>query len=267
MFTFRRLTLIFFITLMGLNLWKNFLDRPIGGFIHTHAILLYTLLFILYFGISFSMAFLPCSNFHHQMICNGRTVEKSVSITFDDGPDASKTPMILDILKKHEIKATFFCIGKKLAGNEKLLQRMHDEGHLIGNHSLSHSKWFDLFSAAKMRAELLATDRLVKSITGKTPLFFRPPFGVVNPMVSNALKNMHWQAVCWNIRSLDTMNTDPLKIKRNILRKLNPGAIILLHDHTRFTEHHLDDLLSAIRDAGYGMLPLDKLLKMPAYAS
>ena len=267
MLTFRRFTLFFFITLLGLNLWNIFLSKSTGGLIHTHAFLIYSLLLIFYFGVSFIMAFLPCTGFHHPVICHGRTDEKSVSITFDDGPDPVKTLMLLDLLKKHDVQAAFFCIGNKLAGNETLLNKMVDEGHLIGNHSFSHSNWFDLFPTRKMRNELLETDRLIKNITGRSPMFFRPPFGVVNPMVSNALKKMHWQAVCWNIRSLDTVTIDPLKTKGKILGNLKPGAIILLHDHTRFTEHHLDDLLTAIRDAGYRIVALDKLLKMPAYAS
>ena len=111
----------------------------------------------------------------------------------------------------------------------------------------------------------METDRLIKNITGRSTLFFRPPFGVVNPMVKNALKNMHWQVVCWNIRSLDTLNIDPQKTRQKILSQLKPGSIILLHDYTRFTEHHLDELLSTIREAGYRIVPLDKLLKLPAY--
>jgi peptidoglycan-N-acetylglucosamine deacetylase len=267
MFTFRRFTLLFFITLLSLNFWTIILSKSTGGFIHTHATVFYTLLFILYFGISFAMAFLPCSNFHHPVICRGRTDEKSVSITFDDGPDPDKTLLILEVLKKYDVAATFFCIGKHLAGNEQLAKRMHDEGHLLGNHSYSHSRWFDLYPSGKMRAELLETDHLIRNITGKSPLFFRPPFGVVNPLVSKALKKMHWQAICWNIRSLDTLDPDPQKTRNKILRKLKPGSIILLHDHTIFSGHHLGELISGIRNAGYGIVPLETLLKIPAYAS
>jgi peptidoglycan/xylan/chitin deacetylase (PgdA/CDA1 family) len=266
MFTFRRFTLIFFLTLLSLNLWNIFLGKSIGGLIHDHATLLYSLLFILYFGISFAMAFLPCSNFHYPVICRGKTDEKTVAITFDDGPDPAKTPLILEVLKKNNVQATFFCIGKNLAGNEQLLKRIDDEGHLVGNHSFSHSKWFDLFTVRKMRAEMVETDRLINHITGKSPLFFRPPFGVVNPMVSNALKKKHWQAVCWNIRSLDTIGSDHRKVMNYILGRLEPGSIILLHDFTPFVENHLNELLSLIRAAGYGIMPLDKLLKLPAYA-
>ncbi|MEI7896620.1 MAG: polysaccharide deacetylase family protein [bacterium] len=267
MFTFRRFTLLFFMILLGLNLWNVFLGKSPTSLINTHGALLYSMLFLAYFGISFGMAFLPCTNFHHPVICSGTGDEKSVSLTFDDGPDPAKTPLALDVLKKHGVTAAFFCIGNNISGNPDLVQRIYHEGHILGNHSLTHSKWFDLFPATKIRAELLETDRLLKELTGQSPLLFRPPFGVVNPMVSNALKKMHWTAVCWNIRSLDTINRDAEKTRKKILRQLKPGSVILLHDGSDFTEHHLDELISGIRDAGYGIVPLDQLIKMPAYAT
>ena len=266
MLTFRRVTMLFFITLLSLNLWNIFFGNSTVNLFHAHALLFYALLFILYFGISFVMAFLPCTNFHHRVICHGITDEKLVAITFDDGPDPEKTPVVLDILDMYHVKATFFCIGKNIADHEQLIKRMHEEGHLIGNHSFSHSKWFDLFSSRVMQAELLKTDKLIKKITGKSPLFFRPPFGVVNPMVSKALKNMHWQTVCWNIRSFDTLENDPIKIMNRILKKLKPGSVILLHDFTLFTQHHLGELISGIQDAGFKIVPIDILLNIPAYA-
>ena len=267
MVTFRRLTLLFFIILASLNLWNIFNNNSANGFIHAHAAPLYGGLFLFYFGISLAMAFLPCSNFHHPVVCRGKTDENSVSITFDDGPDPAKTSMVLEVLKKHDVQAAFFCIGKKLTDNARLLKKMVDEGHLIGNHSYSHSVWFDLFPTRKMSSELLETNRLIKTITGNSPLFFRPPFGVVNPMVGKAAKRMDLRMICWNIRSLDTLNTNPQKITHRILSQLRPGSIILLHDHTRFTEYHLDNLIVAIREAGFGIVPLDKLLQIPAYAS
>ncbi len=265
MFTFRRLTLLFFIIFLAMNLCNFFLENESGKFFNNHSALFYSLLFIGYFGISFAMAFLPCSNFHHPVICKGITNEKIVAVTFDDGPDPVKTPIILEVLKKYDIPATFFCIGKNLDGNEQLLKKMVNEGHLVGNHSFSHSKLFDLFPARRMRAELLKTDSMIRNITGISPLYFRPPFGVVNPMVGNALKKMHWQTVCWNIRSLDTMRLDHRNIINHILLRLKPGSIILLHDFTPFVENHLHELLSAIGNCGYKIVPLDKLLKLPAY--
>ncbi len=266
MLTFRRVTMLFFITLLSLNLWNIFSGNSTINLFHAHALLFYALLFILYFGISFVMAFLPCTNFHHRVICHGITDEKLVAITFDDVPNPEKTPVVLDILDMYHVKATFFCIGKNIADHEQLIKRMDEEGHLIGNHSFSHSKWFDLFSSRMMQAEFLKTDQLINKITGKSPLFFRPPFGVVNPMVSNALKNMHWQPVCWNIRSFDTLVNDPEKTMNRILKRLKPGSVILLHDFTPFAQKHLGELISGIQDAGFRIVPLDKMLNMPAYA-
>jgi len=265
MFTFRNLTLFIVIALIGINLWGIILDDPATGIFHIHYILVNFLPIALWFGITFAVAFLPCTNFYHPVICHGTTAEKSIAITFDDGPDAINTTIILEILTNHNVKATFFCIGKNLAGQQQLIKKMHDEGHLVGNHSFSHSKWFDFFSPGRMRAELLETDRLIHDIAGKSPLFFRPPYGVVNPMVSNALKKMHWQTVCWNIRSFDTLGNDPQKTLHRVLKQLKPGAIILLHDSTYFTRHHLDELLTGILNAGYTVIPLDKMLNLPAY--
>jgi peptidoglycan/xylan/chitin deacetylase (PgdA/CDA1 family) len=86
-------------------------------------------------------------------------------------------------------------------------------------------------------------------------------------MVSNALKNSHWQAVCWNIRSLDTLRSEPQKIMGKIISQLKPGSVILLHDVTQFTEFHLDELIQQILKTGYIIVPLDKLLNRPAYGS
>jgi peptidoglycan-N-acetylglucosamine deacetylase len=266
MFTFRRFTLVFFFFIVSLTLW-NILSTPNGGFIYNHAGLFYILLLLLYLGISFGMAFLPCSNFHHPVICYGKTAEPFVSLTFDDGPEPLKTRLVINVLKKHQVKATFFCIGRKILGNESVIKHLFDDGHLVGNHSYSHSRWFDLFSSGTMRAELNETDRLISNITGKSPLFFRPPYGVVNPLVSNTLQKMHWKAICWNIRSLDTLKKDPRKTMHKIINHLKPGSIILLHDFTPFTEHHLDELISRIQEAGYRIVPLDVLLKLPAYAT
>jgi len=267
MLTFRRLTLLLFIVLAVLNILSFIYGSPDQRSFLKRTAWISGILVVLYAGISVSLAFVPCSDFHLPVTCHGNAGEKSVSITFDDGPEPLKTPLILGILKKYDAKATFFLIGKKIGGQEQLLRQMTGEGHLIGNHSYSHSPWFDLFPAKKMRNELLRTNRLIGDATGLSLLFFRPPFGVVNPMIRKALHNLPWQVICWNIRSLDTMDSEPGKIMKKILRQLRPGAIILLHDHTRFTEFHLGELVQGIRDAGFRIVPLDQLLGKQAYAS
>jgi len=235
--------------------------------LHPAIIPILVILLVISAGVPFIMAFLPCAGFYLPIICQGTTEEKVVSVTFDDGPDPIGTPLLLNVLRKFDVKATFFCIGRNLERHRSLAEMIHREGHLLGNHSFRHAWWFDLQPAARMRTELDLTDRLIREVTGRTPAFFRPPFGVVNPMVRRALKNRHWSAICWNIRTFDTVRNDPQKIIRKITGRLKPGSVILLHDHTRVSRLHLDELLSSIRDAGYRIVPLDEMLNLPAYVS
>ncbi|MEI6434653.1 MAG: polysaccharide deacetylase family protein [Bacteroidota bacterium] len=260
MFNFRRLTIIFIIIIIGLNFVSLISHSLHYGWFGCHFYFWNISVFVAYSGISFALAFLPCSNFHHPVLCKGETTEKVLSLTFDDGPDPKNSPLVLETLRKHDITATFFCIGKNLEGNEELIRQMVSEGHLIGNHSLSHSIRFDFFSSGRIKAELLKTNEIITNITGKTPNFFRPPFGVVNPLVSSALKGISLQTVCWNIRSLDTVIRNPKKISDRIFTRLKPGSIILLHDHSDFSTRYLDNLLLKIKDAGFRVIPLDQLL-------
>jgi peptidoglycan-N-acetylglucosamine deacetylase len=266
MFTFRRLTILFFLFLLGFNLVSIFGCGPEGTFFCVNLPWFYTGLFITYLGISVSMAFLPCSGFHYPVICRGATDKMELSITFDDGPDAVGTPALLDILKKHGTPATFFLIGKKIAGNEELLRRIHAEGHLCGTHSWNHSYGFDFFPPLKMRRDLVLCSDKIHEITGRRPLMFRPPYGVVNPMLAKALRKLPWQVVCWSIRPYDTVRKDGQHVLKRILAALRPGAVILLHDHSVFTASCMEDLIGGIEKAGYRIVPLDELLKIRAYA-
>ncbi|MCK9219799.1 MAG: polysaccharide deacetylase family protein [Bacteroidales bacterium] len=266
MFTFKRFTVIFFILLLVLNLWSFFACHQPDCFLCSHLLLCYFLVFVIYFGVSVAMAFVPRSNFHYPVISSGNTDQPWVSLTFDDGPNPEKTPFILEILKKYNLKATFFCPGKNIQANMELATRIHEEGHIIGNHSFSHSKWFDFIPAYKMKAELLKTDQLIRDVTGKSPLFFRPPYGVINPMVSKTLRKMHWEVICWNIWSMDTLNLNSSKTMNKIISLLKPGGIILVHDHTTFIQQNLEALIQNINRKGFMIVPLDQLLKMKAYA-
>jgi peptidoglycan-N-acetylglucosamine deacetylase len=105
---------------------------------------------------------------------------QSVALTFDDGPVAGKTEKVLDVLKEYNIKASFFCIGKKVEQHPDLLRRIDAEGHLIGNHSYHHGYTFDLQSSSMITKELADTDTVIASVINKKPRFFRPPYGVTN---------------------------------------------------------------------------------------
>src|ERR1035438_1290505 len=161
MITSRTTTTAFFILLLGMNIISlAWLHIPL---------VFYIILVVLYISISVLFSFFISSGFYLKAYCKKATRKKILALTFDDGPDPSVTPAILDVLQGKAC-ATFFCIGRKIDGNEEILKRMAREGHLIGTHSYSHSDWFDLFPAKRMRNEFILTDRKILDVTGKKPL-------------------------------------------------------------------------------------------------
>lgn len=212
-----------------------------------------------------TMAFLPCAGFYIKAYCKGATRDKVVAITFDDGPDPLRTPVIAEELNRLGVPAAFFLVGSKIPGNEALLRSMHSKGHLLGNHSFGHEPWFDLLPSARMADGILETNRLIREATGLVPGMFRPPYGVTNPMVSRAVLHTGMTPVCWSIRSLDTLNRDPADTLKRILKRLKPGSVILLHDHSRFSETHIGTLVKAIRERGYTIVSLDQILNIKCY--
>ena len=128
--------------------------------------------------------------------------EKKISLTFDDGPGIY-TLEILDLLKKYNVKATFFCIGKNIEMYPEIIKQIIDEGHLIGNHSYGHSPFFDFYNAKKIIEEIQKTDTLLEKLTSKKINFFRPPYGVTTPSIRRAIKITGHKVIGWNIRSLD----------------------------------------------------------------
>jgi peptidoglycan/xylan/chitin deacetylase (PgdA/CDA1 family) len=226
----------------------------------------FVLLLLAYSGLLVWGSMSVKSGFFMQVVCEAVITEKLVALTFDDGPQLQYTPEILDILKEHDVPAAFFCIGKNIADNSSLLQRIDQEGHIAGNHSYSHHFWFDMFSAKKMLAELQLTDDTVEKTIGKRPHLFRPPYGVTNPNLKKATEKGKYVSIGWNIRSLDTVAKEPSALLKRITPFLKPGAIILLHDSMAVTVQTLPVLIDHIRKEGYRIERIDKLLNIPAYA-
>lgn len=193
------------------------------------------------------------------------TNTKHIALTFDDGP-AQETAAILDILKAQNVPATFFMIGKNATAHPELVQRWHEEGHLIGNHSYEHGFNFDWKSAAAMVAELEQTNGAIRSITGQTPRLFRPPYGVTNPNVAKSVKQMGMKSIGWNIRSFDTTAKDPDALLQRILSRLRGGDIILLHDSMPITRQVLTSLIEEARGRGFSFVRVDELLQISPYA-
>lgn len=225
----------------------------------------YVILLFLFLGIEFYGAYFIHSDFHVKAICKSDTSDKVIALTFDDGP-VQQTENILNILQEHQTPATFFCIGNRIKGKENILKKIHEQGHLIGNHSHSHGFLFDLKTTASLVNDMELANASIKNVIGKSPLFFRPPYGVTTPGIARAVKRINFEVIGWNIRSLDTSIKDTQVILKRITDRLKPGSIVLLHDTIPGTELVLKDLLNYLKKHNYRVVGLDTLLQKKAYA-
>jgi len=172
-----------------------------------------------------------------------KTTENNVLLSFDDGPDPVNTPLILDILKEHGATALFFLIGKNVNGNEALVRRIHEEGHLLGSHSFSHDPKMGFWNMLKVTKDISAGHEGLLKIVPEAGNLYRPPFGVINPTIALAIGNCGLQSVGWTVRSFDTVKKDPHKLLNRLNRKINGSDIVLLHDTQTQTVSILDSLI------------------------
>ena len=192
-------------------------------------------------------------------ITHKRTKVKEIALTFDDGP-TEFTPKFLDLLKEHQIKASFFCIGKQIEKYPETFQRIISEGHIIGNHTLSHSKSTGFLSESKMIREIEKCDEVIARIGNIKTSLYRPPFGVTNPNIAKALKKTNKTSIGWNVRSLDTIIDDEKKIYKRITNGLTNGSIVLLHDTSEKTYRVLIDLLVFLENKKYSTFTVDSII-------
>lgn len=157
------------------------------------------------------------------------TESKTIALTFDDGPSADYTPQVLALLERYKAKGTFFCIGEKIKNLPELTKAIHAKGHTIGNHSFSHRNSFPIFSKSRIVRELVLTNQWIYDTIGIRCQLFRPPFGVTNPNIAKAVRHLGMHTIGWNIRSFDTSKSSD-KVVENVIKKIKPGVIILLHD-------------------------------------
>ena len=159
---------------------------------------------------------------------------KEIYLTFDDGLDGAGTPAVLDVLERHQAKATFFLIADKISGNERLLKRIVDEGHALGNHSLDH-KYRRFFQGPR------GVQRWIESAETEFSRFgvreklvgFRPPAGILTPPLLKVLKSRGEPLVMWSERFYDAVFEWTEEKAERSARTLEPGSIVLLHDRQR----------------------------------
>ena len=197
--------------------------------------------------------------------CRGSKYKKEIAITFDDGPMREFTPRVLDVLKTENVPAAFFVIGKNISGNENLLKRMNDEGHIIGNHSFEHGFWFSLSRKQNMIDDLKKCDDAVKRVVGLQPKIFRPPYGVTNPRVAKVIQQGSYFSVGWSVRTYDTTATSASRLLEKSLKNLKNGDVILFHDWGKHTLGILSEFIREARKRGFKFVRADELLGVKAY--
>lgn len=162
----------------------------------------------------------------------GAPTSRGLALTFDDGPDPEITPQVLELLRAHDARATFFLVGERAAAHPELVRSVQAAGHQIGSHSHRHAHSFHFLPAMAMAAEIERGIDAIAAITGERPTAFRPPVGLRVPTLRQALRHLRQPVRCWlwTARGLDTLGRPAATIVARLRRHLTPGAILALHD-------------------------------------
>lgn len=193
------------------------------------------------------------------------TEEKKIYLTFDSGYENGNTPAILDALKKHEAPATFFVVGNFISENQELIKRMEAEGHIVGNHTMTHPDMSKISTQESFQKELSGVEDIYKEITGKEMTkFYRPPQGIYSTLNLSMAKEMGYHTFFWSLAYVDWYQDnqpDPQEAIEKLTRRIHPGAIVLLHSTSSTNAQILDELLNKWEDMGYSFHSLNELIE------
>lgn len=187
---------------------------------------------------------------------------KMVAITLDDGPHATNTQKILEILDKYDARATFFMLGQNVINNKEVVKDVHNRGNEIGIHTWSHPQLTNL-SQDSIKKQVEQTSDAIYNIIGFRPTLVRPPYGAFNTTVRNALKD--YSLILWNIDSLDWKSRDENQIVPLVMNNVEDGDIILLHDIHSTTVPAVEKIVSELDKQGYQMVTVSELIEAKGY--
>lgn len=202
------------------------------------------------------------------IIRQGNPKLPDLALTFDDGPDSTYTPQILDILKKYRVKATFFVVGTQIQNYPVIFKRIIQEGHQVASHSYQHIKMSEL-SAAQIQYQLRKNNETIRTNGGPSQVnLFRPPYSAIDPASIKVIAAQHFRIVLWTIDSLDWRGFRKLHIESNILPMLRNGYIILQHCASFSKREDLTGSITSLPDViltaqkrGFRFVTVSQLLK------
>lgn len=191
------------------------------------------------------------------------TEEKVIYLTFDAGYENGNTPAILDALKKHSVPATFFVVGNFISTSPDLIKRMVAEGHTVGNHTYTHPNMSKISTQETFEKELSQVEDLYREITGQEMTrYYRPPQGIYSKTNLQMANDMGYRTFFWSLAYVDWyQDNQPTKEQafEKLLKRIHPGAIVLLHSTSSTNAQILDELLTRWEEMGYTFKPLSEI--------
>ncbi len=191
--------------------------------------------------------FRPSSSTFYPTISNGPRTGNNIALTFDDGPDPEVTPVVLDQLKVTGARGTFFTIGRHLERHKAIGARALAEGHELGNHSWRHAYWQNFYTTGQHARDLERNTRIIQELSGNAsqPLY-RPPVGLKSPALARVANKRDLTIIAWSLHSRDTMSGNAQAIADRVLRRVQPGDIVLMHDGHDLDGRHRRGILPAL---------------------
>jgi len=196
-------------------------------------------------------------------VTRGPRDARGFALTFDDGPDPTSTPRVLDALDAANAKATFFVIAKKAEAHPDLVKEILARGHAVGLHSYAHDRFFTLRSEKRVRADLERGIAVLLEITGAKPTIFRPPIGHTNPIVARVSEDLGLSVVGWSVSAFDGIaGANAERVVARISSRIRDGSIVLLHDasergtHAPVAADAVVRIVEAAREARMEVVPL-----------
>ncbi len=192
----------------------------------------------------------------------GTSAGKYIALTFDDGPVTSNTTRVLNMLKKRNIKATFYVLGPRVKNNPTLMRRMVAEGHEVGNHTWTHGKLTNM-SDSMVRSELKRTENAIIAATGVKPRTMRPPYGALLTRQRNMIFNeFGYPTILWDVDPQDWKKPGLSVIRNRIVSKTKAGSIVLLHDLHSSSVDAVPSTVDALLRKGYKFVTVSQLIAL-----
>lgn len=189
--------------------------------------------------------------------------DKYIALTFDDGPHHTNTIEVLDLFKKHGIKATFFVLGSRAQTYPEIISRMAKEGHDVGNHTWDHASLTKMSNSEAIE-NLRKSANFLSSLTLKPINLVRPPYGQTNDRVSKMIHSQGWHEIMWDSDSRDWENRNPDRILHRVMHSIRPGGIALFHDIHPGAAKMLPTLIEAFKANDYRFITISEMIELAA---